>query len=119
LRSVIASLDQRYREEVHHLEKVPLIVREPPEACAVCGSRMNVQKTIERWEKTLAHGLFRVRETIYACVSGRRKGHRVTARSPFWAQLLLPHSTVGTTCWYMSVTNALCTTVNARRFAPS
>jgi hypothetical protein len=28
LRSVIASLDQRYREQVHDLETVPLIVRE-------------------------------------------------------------------------------------------
>src|SRR5437879_4179204 len=96
LRSVIASLDQRYREQVHDVETVPLIVREPPEACAVCGGRMNVQKTIQRWGKTLAHGLFRVRETIYACASRRKKGHRVvTARSSFLAQLLLPHSTVG------------------------
>src|SRR2546429_79027 len=96
LRSVIASLDQRYREQVHEVETVPLIVREPPEACAVCGGRMNVQKTIQRWGKTLAHGLFRVRETIYACASRRKKGHRVvTARSSFLAQLLLPHSTVG------------------------
>src|SRR5437870_8681505 len=96
LRSVIASLDQRYREQLHEVETVPLIVREPPEACAVCGGRMNVQKTIQRWGKTLAHGLFRVRETIYACASRRKKGHRVvTARSSFFAQLLLPHSTVG------------------------
>ena len=90
MRSVIASLDQRYREQVHEVETVPLIVREPPEACAVCGGRMNVQKTIQRWGKTLAHGLFRVRETIYACASRRKKGHRVvTARSSFLAQLLL------------------------------
>jgi hypothetical protein len=97
LRNVIASLDQRYREQMHDLETVPLIVREPPEACAVCGGRMNVQKTIQRWGKTLAHGLFRVRETIYACPSrGRKKGHPlVTARSSSLAQLLLPHSTVG------------------------
>src|SRR5438874_1982219 len=121
LRSVIASLDQRYREQVHEVETVPLIVREPPEACAVCGGRMNVQKTIQRWGKTLAHGLFRVRETIYACASRRKKGHRVvTARSSFLAQLLLPHSTVGyDLLWCMSVVSALCTIVNARRFAPS
>lgn len=96
MRSVIASLDQTYREQVHDLETVPLIVREAPGACTVCGSRMNVRKTIQRWGKTLAHGLFRVRETIYACVSRRKKGHHVvTARSSFLAQLLLPHSTVG------------------------
>jgi hypothetical protein len=97
LRSVIASLDQRYREQVHDLETVPLIVREPPKACAVCGGRMNVQKTVPRWGRTLAHGLFRVRETIYVCASrGRNKDHPViTARSSSLAQLLLPHSTVG------------------------
>jgi hypothetical protein len=97
LRSVLASLDQRYREQVHDLETVPLIVREPPKACALCGSRMNVQKTIQRWGKTLAHGLFRVRETIYSCAfRDRQKDHPlVTARSSSLAQLLLPHSTVG------------------------
>src|SRR5437660_3162532 len=96
LRSVIASLDQRYREQVHDVETVPLIVREPPEDCAVCGGRRNVQKTIQTWRKTLAHGLFRVRETIYACASRRKKGHRVvTARSSFLAQLLFPHAPVG------------------------
>jgi hypothetical protein len=97
LRSVIVSLDQRYREQVQGLVDVPLIMREPPEACAVCDRRLKVQKTIQRWGKTLAHGLFRVRETIYACASrGQKKDHPiVTARSSSLAQLLLPHSTVG------------------------
>jgi hypothetical protein len=82
---------------VRDLETVPLIVREPPEACAVCGGRMKIRKTIQRWGKTLAHGSFRVRETIYACDSrGRKKDHPiVTARSSSLAQLLLPHSSVG------------------------
>jgi hypothetical protein len=98
LRSVIASLDQRYREQVHDLETVLLIVREPPQACAVCGGRMKVQKTIQRWGKTLTHGLFRVRETIYACATRghQKKDHPVDAtRSSSLAQLLLPHSSVG------------------------
>src|SRR5437667_6189111 len=42
------------------------------------GGRMNVQKTIQRWGKTLAHGLFRVRETIYACASRTRKDRKST-----------------------------------------
>ena len=118
MRRVIASLDQRYREQVHDLEKVPLILREPPEACAFCGGRMKVQKTIQRCGKTLAHGLFRVRETIFACASRRKKGHPgVTARSSSLAQLLLPHSTVGYDL--LVYVSALCTIVNARRFAPS
>src|SRR5436309_15410141 len=95
LRSVIASLDQRYREQVHEVETGPLIVREPPEACAVCGGRMNVQKTIQCEVKTLAYGLFRFRESIYACSSRRKKVHCiVTARCSFLAQLLFRHRTL-------------------------
>ena len=57
---------------------------------------MKVQKTIQRTGRTLAHGSFRVQETIYVCASGcRKKGHLVTTHSSPLAQLLLPHSTVG------------------------
>lgn len=97
MRSALASLDQCYREQVHGLEAALLIVREPAEACAVCGGPMRVQKTIQRRGRTLAHGSFRVQETIYVCASrGQKPGHPVvTARSSSLAQLLLPHSTVG------------------------
>ncbi len=57
---------------------------------------MKVQKTIQRTGRTLAHGSFRVQETIYVCASGcRKKSHLVTAHSSPLVQLLLPHSTVG------------------------
>lgn len=96
MRSAIASLDQRYRQQVHDLEGVPLIVREPAEPCAVCGDRLKVRKTISRTGRTLAHGSFRVQETIYACASRGHQDQRVvTVRSSSLAQLLLPHSTVG------------------------
>jgi hypothetical protein len=96
LRSIIASLDQRYRQQVHDLEGVPLIVREPAGACALCGERMKVRKTIPHTGRTLAHGSFRVQETIYVCAARGHQDQRVvTVRSSSLAQLLLPHSTVG------------------------
>jgi hypothetical protein len=80
---------------VQALAGVPLIVREPPKACAVCDGGMNVQKTIRRTVRTLTHGSFQVRETIYVCSSRcQKKGHLVTTHSSL-AQLLLPHCTVG------------------------
>jgi len=57
---------------------------------------MNVQKTIQRSGRTLAHGSFRVGETVWVCPSGcKQEGKPVTARSSHLAQLLLPRSRVG------------------------
>ncbi len=75
---------------------VPLIVREPPKACAVCDGGMNVQKTIRRTVRTLTHGSFQAQETIFVCASRcQKQNHLVTARSSSLAQLLVPHCTVG------------------------
>lgn len=78
------------------LSGVPLIVREPPKACAVCDGGMNVQKTIRRTVRTLIHGSFQAQETIYVCASRcQKQNHLVTAHSSSLAQLLVPHCTVG------------------------
>ncbi|PYU67747.1 MAG: hypothetical protein DMG49_17900 [Acidobacteria bacterium] len=75
---------------------VPLIVREPPKACAVCDGGMNVQKTIRRTVRTLTHGSFQAQVTIFVCASHcQKQNHLVTARSSSLAQLLVPHCTVG------------------------
>ena len=92
----VAALHDRHRQQTHGLKNVCVIVREPPAACPVCGGRMKVQKTIQRSGKTLAHGSFRVGETVYVCASGcQQEGRLVTRRSYQLAQLLLPRSTVG------------------------
>jgi len=81
---------------VQALAGVPLIVREPPKACAVCDGGMNVQKTIRRTVRTLTHGSFHAQETIFVCASRcQKQNHLVTARSSSLAQLLVPHCTVG------------------------
>jgi hypothetical protein len=57
---------------------------------------MHVQKTLERRAVTLAHGPFRVRETVYVCARRcKRKGSLVTRRDPTLAELIPPKSTVG------------------------
>ena len=71
-------------------------VAEPARMCSVCGIRMRVQKTVRHTGVTLAHGSFRIRETVYVCASGcMKEGRLVTGRSLNLAKLLLPRSVVG------------------------
>jgi hypothetical protein len=58
---------------------------------------MTVQKTVGHQGHTLAHGHFEVRETIHVCAAGCRddEGHRVTARQPAVAEVLMPRRQVG------------------------
>ena len=71
-------------------------VAEPAGMCSVCGTRMRVQKTVLHTGVTLAHGSFRIRETVYVCASScKKEGRLVTGRSLNLAKLLLPKSVVG------------------------
>ena len=58
---------------------------------------MNVQKTVRRQGRTLAHGKFEARETVQVCTNGCRwpSGHQVVQRATCLADQLLPRSTVG------------------------
>jgi hypothetical protein len=63
---------------------------------------MHVQKTFEHRGVTLAHGAFRVRETVHVCAAGCTKpepggacGVALLKRQVAVAELLLPRSTVG------------------------
>jgi len=81
---------------VHSLHGVMIDFDEPAAACKVCRGPMVVQKTVGHTGRTRAHGLFRIRETVYVCASGcKKEGKLVTRRSFDLAQLLLPKSTVG------------------------
>ena len=96
MRVEVRSLHDRYQKQAHGLEDVLVTFAEPAGMCAVCGIRMRVQKTVQHTGVTLAHGLFRIRETVYVCASGCKKEDRlVTARSLNLAKLLLPRSVVG------------------------
>ena len=77
------------------LKEVSVAVRELA-VCPHCDVAMQVQKTVLRRGRTLAHGCFEVHETILICSSGcRQDGKPVTARSTQLAQLLVPRGTVG------------------------
>lgn len=57
---------------------------------------MGVQKTLTRTGVTLAHGSFRIRETVHVCASGCKKaGKLVTHRPSSIAELLPPKSVIG------------------------
>lgn len=58
---------------------------------------MLVQKTAPRTGRTLAHGPFDARETVYVCAAGCRwpSGARVTQRAACLCEALVPQTTVG------------------------
>lgn len=58
---------------------------------------MHVQKTVPHKGKTLSHGLFHARETVFVCAAGCRhpSGALVTQRAQPLLQLLLPNRSVG------------------------
>ncbi len=90
------ALHDRYQKQAYGLGDVLVTVAEPAGMCAACGIRMRVQKTVQHTGVTLAHGSFRVRETVHVCASGcTKEGRLVTARSLNLAKLLLPKSVVG------------------------
>jgi hypothetical protein len=96
LRSEVDSLHERYQKQVHGLSDILVTAAPSPGRCPVCGIAMKVRKTLQRGGATLAHGSFRVRETVYACPSGcKKQGRIVIARSLDLAKLLLPRSGVG------------------------
>jgi hypothetical protein len=77
-----------------------------PGYCAKCGESMHVRKTLRRAGKTVEHGTFQVRETVYICPTGctqekvslsgnKSKRMPVTRRSAMLAELLMPRRSMG------------------------
>jgi len=79
------------------LGTLQVTVAEEASSCPICADPMRAQKTVHRQGRTLAHGVFEVRETVYACRNGCRwhSGRQVIQRASSLAGRLLPHSTVG------------------------
>jgi len=65
--------------------------------CPICADPLRAQKTVHRQGRTLEHGTFEARETVYACRNGCRwpSGRQVIQRASSLAERLLPRSTVG------------------------
>ena len=96
MRVEVHSVHDAYRRQVHSLHGLMIAVNEGDGTCTDCGGRMVVQKTVTHTGMTQAHGLFRVRETVYSCaLRCKKEGKFVTRRSSELAKLLLPKSAVG------------------------
>ncbi len=101
------SLQQRYTQPIQQLAGVA-VDAEPKSTpnCPQCASALHVRKTLRRTGRTIDHGTFRVRETVFECpsgcqpvgnipMSGAHQTAVLTQRSSRLARLLLPRRTIG------------------------
>ena len=71
LRESLHSLGTRCKQQMSSTAGVFVRVDEKPGHCPVCnGEQWLVQKSAPRYGKTLAHGQFEARETVYVCAAG-------------------------------------------------
>ena len=68
-----------------------------PGSCDICQGSMHVQKTFLHEGRTLAHGTFDVRETVWVCAARCRypSGKFVTRRADSVLQCIMPNSITG------------------------
>ena len=85
------------RHRLGSLGAVQLSVVEEPGTCPICAGPMRAQKTVHRQGRTLEHGAFEARETVYVCRNGCNwpSGRQVIQRASSIGGRLLPRSTVG------------------------
>ncbi len=97
MRSLLYSQQTSYQDRMRSMGRVLVTIAEPPGPCPVCGGPCHVQKTVPRSGRTLEHGSFQARETVYMCAAGCRwpSGCWVTQRSACLAQCLPARRTVG------------------------
>lgn len=101
MRTLAAEVEQSVRERCQGLQGAIVAVGgpglAPAQNCPVCAGPTRVQKSQRRHGKTLAHGSFEARETVYACGAGCRhiSGVRVTQRARALTEQLVPGRGVG------------------------
>lgn len=113
---MIGLLGKQCRQHTRSVAGVLVDADKGARSCSICGRSMRVQKTGERTAMTLAHGCFRMRQTVYVRpdvgeVAGSSAGNR---RSPI---LFRRVALLATTSWFTSVCSAFSTTGSAKRSA--
>jgi len=90
-------LNDRCFKQVVGLLDIVVSAKEEGGLCDLCKGPMRVQKTVEHEGRTIEHGAFNVRETVYVCGSRCHNddGSLFTKRAQSVVQTLMPNSIVG------------------------
>lgn len=94
---MIRSVNSKSRQQLQETSGAVVSVKEDAGQCGICGGQMNVQKTTIHHGKTICHGQFEIRETIYVCAQRCRNDSEklVTKRSTTLSEHIIPGRTFG------------------------
>ena len=73
MRSLLQSVQESFGQRRRNLRSVQVTIAEESGPCPRCGGAMGVQKTARRCGRTLEHGSFEARESVYVCLAGCRQ----------------------------------------------
>lgn len=97
LREKVYSVQDRFIQQAFDLKGVVVSAKEEPGSCEICQGQMHVQKTFQHEGRTIEHGTFDVRETVWVCAAGcrYRSGELVTRRASSVVESIIPDRVVG------------------------
>ena len=84
-------------KQILNLSDVVVSAKGQKEFCDICQGPMHVQKTFQHEGRTIEHGTFFVRETVYVCTGRCRNNDNSlsTKRAQFVTQAIMPNSITG------------------------
>lgn len=97
LRKKAHCLNDTCIKQVLGLADVVVSAKDEGGLCDICKGPMHVQKTVHHEGRTIEHGSFDVRETVYVCASRCRNedGTLATKRAQSVVQAIMPNSIAG------------------------
>ena len=97
LRAKVHALHDCFIQKVLDMAGVVVTAKEQPGSCEICQGPMHVQKTFQHEGRTIAHGTFKVHETVWVCKAKCRhpSGKLVTRRANSVGQCIMPNSITG------------------------
>lgn len=97
MRKKVRYLNDCYFKQILGLADVVVSAKDQRESCDNCQGPMNVQKTFSHEGRTIEHGTFLVRETVYVCAARCRNddGSLSTKRARSVTQVIMPNSITG------------------------
>lgn len=97
LREKLKSMNDRNRQLMLRTSGALIAICDKPRHCPNCDGPWHVQKTTVHHGKTIAHGQFKIRETVHVCANRCRydSGNLVTRRAISLAEHILPGRSIG------------------------